>query len=75
IASGFPENTPHHKPLFNPYLSTTDTAKKINKKEEILNAVNGVTGRKVEAAGNGTVEENDEWGAVPAFLRRSKKDK
>ena len=76
IASGFPENTQHHKPLFNPYLSTIENAKKNNnKKEEILNAVNGVTGRKIEAAGTVTAPEDDEWGAVPAFLRRSKKDK
>lgn len=73
IASGFPEHTGGHKPLFNSLLNSNDNAKKNNKKEEMMNAVNGATGRKVEAAGNDNDE--DEWGAVPAFLRRSRKDK
>ncbi len=72
IASGFPEHTGGHKPLFNSLLSSNDNAKKNNKKEELLNAVNGATGRKIDAAGE---DEDGEWGAVPAFLRRSRKDK
>ncbi|MBI2047590.1 MAG: cell division protein FtsZ [Parcubacteria group bacterium] len=72
IASGFPEHTGGHKPLFNSLLSSNDNAKKNNKKEELLNAVNGATGRKIDAAGE---DDDGEWGAVPAFLRRSRKDK
>ena len=73
IASGFPEGVTGHRPLFNSFLSS-DNGKKNIKKEEILNAVNGATGRRVDAAGESD-EEDGEWGAVPAFLRRSRKDK
>ena len=71
IASGFPEQA-GSKPLFQGMMNP----KKNNnaKKDELLKAVNGASnGISVEAAGeNG---DDDEWGAVPAFLRRSKDKK
>ncbi|MBI2109320.1 MAG: cell division protein FtsZ [Parcubacteria group bacterium] len=70
IASGFPDNSSNHKPLFNSFLS--DSGKKNHKKEELMNAVNEGAKRTVDAAGE---SDDEEWGAVPAFLRRSKKDK
>ena len=71
IASGFPDNTQQSKPLFNLHVDEKD-GEKNKKKDDVLNAVNGVTGRKINAAGE---SKEEEWGAVPAFLRRNKKDK
>lgn len=77
IASGFPESAGHNKPLFNPFFNASrDNVKKnVEKKEELLNAVNSVVKKNVEPAGESDSDDGDEWGAVPAFLRRGKKDK
>ncbi|MAG12856.1 cell division protein FtsZ [bacterium] len=79
IASGFPEpEGAQSKPLFNPTITAPESPKnnKNQKKDDILNAVNGVTTRKVDAAGTVAADdEEEEWGAVPAFLRRNKDKK
>ncbi len=73
IASGFPENAPR-KTLFHGDLSAED------KKGKLFNAVSN-TIKEVKGSVLPPVEEkkpveepiDDDWGAVPAFLRRAKK--
>jgi cell division protein FtsZ len=67
IASGFPENAANKKSFF----QTTTTEKgQEESKGKIYNSVpkaDEVENKKV------VVEEDEDWGAIPAFLRRSKK--
>ncbi|HMP67557.1 MAG TPA: cell division protein FtsZ [Candidatus Paceibacterota bacterium] len=76
IASGFPENS-QKKSLFG--TSSTSTEKTEEKKEEktgkIFNSlsVNTAKEEKVEEKNEQKrIDDDDEWGAVPSFLRRSK---
>ncbi len=72
IATGFPENLVK-KSLFNQETKVAEDSKK----GKIYNSIPTTPGVKdipvEEKKIGGTTEENeDEWGAVPAFLRRSK---
>jgi len=70
IASGFPENS-LKKTLFQ------SSPEKNNEKGKIFNSLPDMsitpTPKKIEVEEKKTIEEDDDWGAVPAFLRRNKK--
>lgn len=69
IASGFPENPTPKKTLFQGDLSSSAE----DKKGKIYNSVTtGAKESKTEESKK-EVESDDDWGAVPAFLRRTKK--
>jgi len=70
IATGFPENL-IKKSLFNQDSAVGDETKK----GKIYNSIPSAPGKEApadEKRVNPTEDADDEWGAVPAFLRRSK---
>ncbi len=81
IASGFPENMPK-KTIFqaNAKPEHPEPAHHDEKKQPLKAAIptppvkehKPAEEKKSEPAVTGTPEDNDDWGAVPAFLRRSK---
>jgi cell division protein FtsZ len=73
IASNFPDNF-SKKTLFQATQQTPITTKEVEKEEKgkIYNSLPTPPAPKVEEKLEVTSEDEDEWGAVPAFLRRSK---
>ncbi len=66
IASNFPENFTK-KTLFQSTQVIGNKEKEVEEKGKIYNSIPPQTDSKAKEA-----EDDDEWGAVPAFLRRSK---
>ena len=71
IATGFPTNLPRKSSLFQIGGKDKDD-KKEEKKESPLPLIQDVT-KKSENKNDGVIGEDDDWTAVPAFLRRNKK--
>lgn len=81
IASGFPENASSKKSLFGNVIQNRveEETKEESMGGKIFNSLGMSKKEEVkekeeikEEVKPATVEEDDEWGAVPAFLRRSK---
>ena len=73
IATGFPENG-QGKPLFTTHhnvLSKGDKSVRDMEKNDIVNIINPPRGEKKQPITT-IEEENDDWNAIPAFLRRPK---
>lgn len=66
IASNFPENYTK-KTLFQSTQTTTPAKEEAEERGKIYNSI-----PTSSPAGEKAVDDDDEWGAVPAFLRRSK---
>ena len=72
IATGFPDNSSHRGTSLFQLGGSRDKEKERPKVEE-KGKIHNVVGKKEEEKKMPTVDtDDDEWGAVPAFLRRSK---
>jgi len=73
IATGFPENG-SSKPLFNASAHEDTKGKSIKdiQKNDVVNIINSAKSGKGPMQPITTIEEEEDWNAIPAFLRRSK---
>ncbi|MCX6701747.1 MAG: cell division protein FtsZ [Candidatus Zambryskibacteria bacterium] len=71
IASNFPENFTK-KTLFQSTQILSGDKEKENNKEEKGKIFNSIPAQMQEVTEKTEITDDDEWGAVPAFLRRSK---
>jgi cell division protein FtsZ len=74
IASGFPENTSNDKKtLFQSQSEKNEKSVQSNEKKEIHNGLLNNPQDKKVVQSNDIDDDEDDWSAVPAFLRRNKR--